>query len=510
MSGQKNGERKHLFGTTEKSDFILNMSQEQTFKLCGLYSLIAIAVLLAINIPYTFIKHTFDYADEDGVLHYADSMLADYASILVIGAGLIGFWFFLVGRMKKEIIVGKNKPLGIIVLIIAVSAWSMFASGNISTCFFGYLDRSEGLLTILAYWGFFAGGMSLTGDKWRMKVTDFLVAVGLLNAIVGILQAIPALYDVVPNKFKDLFIRIGEKTFTDSEFFVEGQGIFEKGYASTGLLITPFALAAVMTITFALAAAGFIFDKSGKKKVFYGVSAVACTAAAVLTKTVVGMIGIGAAVLVLLTIALIGSIKKLKKPLVLALCVALASGACIVSLVAAGAAEFKDEEVIYTDSFYRLATGIPRETDEGKWIYPYLWNDGAYVIELHPIIGIGPDNWNDMYDEAQCTADRSYNEYIDVAMQRGLICLVLYIAFLLVTLKKAASAVAQHIRDEETVSWVAAGVLTALIGYLVQAFFNSGSNYSTPYFFLIAGFAWSYFAAGKITQKKKEKGKSKG
>ena len=88
----------------------------------------------------------------------------------------------------------------------------MFASGDISTGFFGYLDRSEGLLTILAYWGFFAAGMAVTGDKWRKSLPTSSSLQDCFNAVVGILQAIPALYDVVPNKFKDLFIRLGAKT----------------------------------------------------------------------------------------------------------------------------------------------------------------------------------------------------------------------------------------------------------------------------------------------------------
>lgn len=511
MSEQKKEQRKHLFGSTEKSDFILNMSKEQTYKLCGLYSIIAIAILLVINIPYTFIKHTFDYVDEDNITHYADSMLADYASILVIGAGLIGFWFFLVGRMKKEIIVSKNRSLAVIALVLAVSAWSMFASGDISTGFFGYLDRSEGLLTILAYWGFFAAGMSVTGDKWRLRFTDFIIAAGLFNAAVGILQAVPALDGVVPNKFRDLFIRLGEKTTASNEFSIEGQGIFEKGHAASGFLITPFALAAVMTITFGLAAAGFAFEKSGKKKIFYGVSALACTAAAVLTKTVVGIIGIGAAALTAVVIAVVASAKtKQKKPLALSLAAILAAGVCVCSLVLSGAAEFKDEEIVYTDTFYRLSVGYPRENDEGLWIYPYLWNDGAYLIETHPITGTGPDNWSEMY-ESLCTTDRSFNEYIDVGMQRGLICLALYVVFLLITLKKMGSAAAAHLKDEKTVCWVSVGLLCAFVGYLVQAFFNSGSNYSSPYFFMIAGIGWSYMAAGKIAAAApKKKGKTTG
>jgi O-antigen ligase len=115
-----------------------------------------------------------------------------------------------------------------------------------------------------------------------------------------------------------------------------------------------------------------------------------------------------------------------------------------------------------------------------------------------------------MYD-AMCTTDRSFNEYIDVAMQRGILCLVLYVVFLLITLKKMGSAVAAHFKDSQTVCWVSVGLLCAFAGYLVQAFFNSGSNYSSPYFFIIAGIGWSYMAAGKIAAAAPEKkGKTTG
>ena len=488
MAEQKSGERKHLFGTTEKSDFILNMNQQQTFKLCGLYSIIAIAVLAAINIPFTILKHTFDYVDEDNITHYADDLIAHYASILVVGAGLIGFWFFLVGRMKKEIVIKDNKLLLIPAFIIAVSAWSMFASGNISTCFFGYLDRSEGLLTILAYWGFFAAGMAVTGDKWRQRFTDFLAALGLLNAVVGILQSIPALYDVMPNKFKDLFVRFGATPGAGE--IATSEGIYEKGYAASGLLITPFALAAVMTLVIAITLTGFALVKSGKKKAFYGVTAISCTAAAVLTKTLVGAVGAGAAVVAALVIV----------------CVAAAAAVgCAAVLYTTGAAQLKDEQVMYTETNHRLSVGNPRE-EKSQWIYEYMWSDGAYVIQQHPVVGVGPDNWSEMF-ELKLTADRVYNQYLDVGMQRGVICLGLYGLFLIVTVVKLGKAVKKHFKDEENVSWVAAGLMAAVIAYMIQAFFNSGNNYSTPYFMLITGMGWSYFGAKAGVGKKKGKAK---
>ena len=502
MAEKKTEVRKHLFGTTEKSDFILNMTKEQTYKFCGLYSIIAIGILFLINIPYTIAQHTFDYIDEDKVRRYADDMFADYVSILVIGAGLIGFWFFLVGKMKKEINIPRNRSLAIILLVIAVSAWSMFASDAISTGFLGYLDRSEGLLTILAYWGFFAAGMAVTGDKWRQRFTDVVIGIGLFNAVIGILQTIPALYDVIPNKFRDLFLRMGETPLSSNEIYISGHGIFDKAQPATGLLITPFALAAVMTIVFGLAASGLAFERSVKKKVFYGISAIACAAAAVLTKTIVGMIGVGAAALTVLVVAIVASAKKKqRKPLVLALSTMVVTAGCIVAIAFSGISDLRDEQIIYTDTFYRMSMGLPR-SDQQEWIYSYLWSDGAYVIQQHPITGTGPDNWSEMYDLG-LTVDRSYNEYIDVAMQRGVLCLALYIAFLIVTLKKMISAAGQHFKDEKAICWVPLGLLAAMTGYLVQAFFNSGCNYSSPYFYILCGIGWSYFAAGKIASSKK-------
>ncbi len=82
--------------------------------------------------------------------------------------------------------------------------------------------------------------------------------------------------------------------------------------------------------------------------------------------------------------------------------------------------------------------------------------------------------------------------------------MALYIGFLLVTLAKLIRALKQHFQNDEQTSWVAVGRMCAVVGYLVQAFFNSGSNYSSPYFWLTMGICWSYFAAKKAKAKSKE------
>ena len=82
--------------------------------------------------------------------------------------------------------------------------------------------------------------------------------------------------------------------------------------------------------------------------------------------------------------------------------------------------------------------------------------------------------------------------------------MILYIGFLLVTLVKLVMALKLHFKDDKETSWVAVGLFSAVIGYLVQAFFNSGSNYSSPYFWLVMGICWSYFAVKKVKSKTTE------
>ena len=108
------GEKKHLFGSTEKSDFILNMTEQGTKKLCGIYCMIAMLIVALAAIPYYLTKDIVDYVStETGfeVTHYLSEKLVFLVSTLFIAAGLIGFLIFLVGHIKQEVIIKNNKAL---------------------------------------------------------------------------------------------------------------------------------------------------------------------------------------------------------------------------------------------------------------------------------------------------------------------------------------------------------------------------------------------------------------
>ena len=102
--------KKHLFGSSEKSDFILNMSAESAQKLCGVYSIIAVLVLCVITIPYYFTQN-IKYGMDESVNRtlYLNEKFIFFISAAVLAVGFVGFIIFLIANMKKQVEL-KDKP----------------------------------------------------------------------------------------------------------------------------------------------------------------------------------------------------------------------------------------------------------------------------------------------------------------------------------------------------------------------------------------------------------------
>ena len=217
------------------------MTKRGTYKLCGLYCIIAMALITLAAIPYYFTKDTVDYVENvqgmDSV-HYVSEKTIYWVSTLMIGLGIIGCCIFLIGQMKEEISLKNNKALLWLVGILIVSVISALLSENREYAFTGYFDRAEGILSIVGYIGFFAAGMAVTSDDWRKRVCDALVAIGTFNGIVGIIQSIPALGEKFPNWFAYLLKGFGSQA-GDGEKMINGV-IHTVDYTASGFACTPF------------------------------------------------------------------------------------------------------------------------------------------------------------------------------------------------------------------------------------------------------------------------------
>ncbi|MCD8096194.1 MAG: hypothetical protein LUE12_08730 [Ruminococcus sp.] len=527
-------EHKHLFGSGGKSDFIINMSKEATYKLCGIYSMIAMILVALSAVPY-YISKAVSTSDEYMMLRTEDNeTLAFLIMTLLVAAGFLGLLIFMICCEKKEIYIAKNKALLIFVGILVSGLLSTLFADDIGTAFFGYLDRAEGLITIIGYIGFFAIGMTLTNEAWRKRAANCIVIIGLVNAIMGILQSIPALSDYIPSYYNYLFIDY--RTNVDVAEYFNSYAGYDASYAADGFCCSPFALGALLTIAIAFAMSNAVYTNKHLKRLANLFAAGIMTAACILTQTFPAMLG-AACVLVITLVMAIVNYSKEKKLAAVQLsdkedadeaesddeeseikAEKYSKGqifASVLSIVAAAAIfagvfltdnfRMRNEHIMFTDSFERLGISYEGHSDHEDGIYPTLWYEGWLCLESNNLLlGVGPDNWTTMYNGGEgMEIDRSYNEYLDTAITRGLLGAVLYIAMLVITLIKA-------IRILKTKkSPVAYGAFAAFLGYAAQAFFNISTASSTPFFYLTIGLIWSYEAAGKIKIYKKAKSDKK-
>ena len=509
---------KHLFGTTEKSDFILNMDFDGAQKMCSRFCMLAIAVVTLILIPAYYTQTVEIYTDDDSVRYMSDNFIF-YAAAMVMLAGGVGYLVFNVARQKGLVDIKNNKLLMLPPAVMLMTLISSLAAASKHDSLLGYIGRHDGFLMTVGCFGLFAVTAAL-GDKERKKsLGDFIVAAVTLQSVIGILEAVPAAAGAFHNYFDRLYLRPGLESSADAnagEFFVPMEesraafGIYTDGKVATGFLTSPHALAALIAIGFAIAVAGVAFDDNKKRRILYGIAAPVMAAAACLTKVRAGVICLCAAALTVAVIAFVKAAKGSKGALTVLIPV-ICSGIAAGTLFGTGTAAFKDEQIIFTDSYVIRAIGlydrydyinnITDKSTDTRSIYSYLFGDAQYVASQEPALGVGPDNAMYHLSEFSLTLDRCYNEYMDTAMQKGIITLIAMGVFMLVTLIKGFKLAAAFIKGSG--DWIAAAAFGAVVAYMAQAWFNTSWFSATYMFFIMAGLCWDISVKGGAKKKAK-------
>lgn len=110
-----------------------------------------------------------------------------------------------------------------------------------------------------------------------------------------------------------------------------------------------------------------------------------------------------------------------------------------------------------------------------------LWMTALEMIPERPLFGYGPEM---LYGEyARITGfDRPHNEYIQHAVFLGIPALIMYLAALITMFIHQW----KHLPKLQESTIIAAG---AVVAYLFSALFGNTMFYTTPYFFMLLGFA---------------------
>lgn len=497
-------ERKHLFHSTEKSDFILNMTEPQFQKMGLIYLSLTAIVLFAMNIPYYLSKGKliFAYSQLNMLqtvkfvdMSFVNTKCADYIAYLQIAlyaASFIGLLLLIIAATKKYFRAKDNKLFMLPVLYMLFVLISTFMAYDISSAFFGKDHRYAGMLTFFSYVALFVAASQVNSRSRRKTYLDLFLSIAFINAVYGIMQTVPALVTELPNFFYDIFYISGNTADSYERFIADG------------LVQSPHALAALMTMATAIAAAGLVYEKSKIRKCIYAVCCAVFAAAGFATCAAPAFIGIPFVVIAVLVTEIIRSAFFGKKS-------SIAKTSWLWSLVsiAAVAAVFGimllidrihlyDANIIWTDATSRLGNAFPEPSNySGLKIYPKLWKECLAMLKDTWVLGSGPDcigfkyyGTTELFNSSfGFTTDRSYNEYFDIALACGIPCLLVYLSMGFVTIKKGCACVKKFFMGED--SWTAVALLAAVLGYGLQANINISVITVTPFFFIFVGMLWN-------------------
>lgn len=461
-----------IFGTTEKSNFILNMKYETVRKWISGLLCAAIFIVLAGSIVMNFRTQTsWAY----GAFLYA--------------AGFSCLLFYVALLMRKDIALKEN-PSVFLVIALAVLAFASYygvvlrggSSDDINTAMLGEMGRYEGLLSILAYFGIFLLAASVMRYSTVQWVLDLIVGTGIVSAFIAVMQHIPWGF---PSKFRMLPALL----------------LLKNVHLSSGLSENPIMYGSFITIVSGVALSGALYSRNVTRARIYGGGAALLFLTGLFTSSLVPIIGTGTVLVITIIIELAnkggtqfeeGLLKSSRKRLAAVIAVF----AVIFGLVFAFQGIYlRDKSIAFSDSYDNLfiTNGASLVNSDN------LWELGAKksfaLIKEQPLLGVGPDcmaRYQRTRDYFKIDGiDKSYNEYLYAAATRGIPSMLVYIALLAATIVKLFKGMKEFSADRE--KWFRAALLTAVLGYAVQAFFGASAVTSAPYFWLLAGLAWSGF-----------------
>lgn len=410
---------KQLFNTTEKSNFILNMTEEKYSQLAtfGLSTACFTTAVFAV-IPELYDKLSY-------------SIVSGGLAI----SGVICMVLALIGIIKKYIDYKKNFPFCFFGAMIIWGVVSLINSYSVSTSFYGFAGRGEGLLAIIFYFGFFITAMSVKREKAVTIIINSIIASGILHSIFGLIQVFSG--KLSHYCFASLTIKIN---------------------SASGLAQSPIFMAMVLSLALTASLVTSVLTNSKKRRIFCIVSSCLFSFVMMFTYSLMGIAGI---ILAVLSSAVSIFIKKSPKIRLVSVLSGILPAILSVIIVNAGLVGEISSYKLYdgytlwwADSYMRLSASGDYERDELDIsdtiaVYKYLNRKTQDIIRKYPLTGTGEDQLvypqlytyggldsenadiNSVIAINRGTFDKVYNEYLYTASTRGIPSLIALVAILI-------------------------------------------------------------------------------
>jgi hypothetical protein len=496
QEGKKHKMAKTLFNSSEKSNFILNMTEEKYSRLAS--KGLAAAMMLA---PLFTIAPEIYASEVQSKASYAFT-----AGGLVCG-GVIAMIIAIIGIMKKYISKWNIFPVCTMAAMVLWGVVSLVKGVDLNISFYGYPERGEGLLAIIFYFCFFTSAASLKRETAIKTVIDGIVGVGILNSVISLIQVFTGKLSHYTNALED------------------------KINAASGLATSPLFLAMVLTLSLTAALIGFMTSDSKTRRTVFVCSSLLFSFVMMFTYSLIGFCGLAIAVVISAIAAL--KLNAPKKRLV-CLPASIAAAGAAIALVFCGAVgnissyRLYDGKILWwCDSYMRASASgnyDPEwvDIDDTLDVYSYLNRRTLDIIGNNALVGTGPEqlafaliNVNADVDPNMSvsefmtdnvnrgTFDKVYNEYLYTAATRGIPSLIA----LALTLIGVVSVGIKSMRKRRTAE-AAAVFAVAMAGVLIFLVGCSSVTFA-PVFWTAAGAACAGVAAEKKNTAQKDTVKKK-
>lgn len=459
---------KTIFGTTEKSNFILNMTNN------GFNKFAAIAFSAGFLLIFILSAVTEFFSLRELTEKNYDWRIIP--SIALGITGIAGISIFIIALIKQTLD-KKQIAAAVIALIMTVFMYisyiNAYALVKDYSAFLGYRNgRYEGFLVHLCYLFIFLGSLTINKENTVKKIFSVFLIIMLLESVWSALQFIPSFpdhYSSIPYLIKNQLLPSG----------TTGSPAFLATLFSIGLLIAVF---------------GAFYEKTKLLSVLCKLSIVPLSFILFKTQTLIGVFS--SALTIVLAVFLFARNKKQDKlsstPLVLLLTGTIAS----LAFVFIRGFALLDGPIIWHDGCKRLAAfgQYTAKLDNSfdihsiKESYAFMWNKAIEFIGKFPITGLGPDAFAiPQLDTVKpdfklaMTIDRPYNEYLFYAATLGIPSALAFASILIYSAVNGAKAF------KKNKSWISLAAVSISIMYIITAAVTNSTATVTPFVWFILG-----------------------
>ncbi|MCM3587650.1 O-antigen ligase family protein [Mesobacillus maritimus] len=404
-----------------------------------------------------------------------------YLQIFVLAA-----WLFILLKQKyrPSNLSHRNFKLeALIAGFIGLAVLSTIFSVNPQLSLYGAEKRYEGLLTIFCYASLFLFSYRFLNEEKIKRILNGMVSISIVVSVYGILQHF--LIDFLPRNS-------GKLNYDRSYAFFDNPNFF----GSYRVLMI------MLTTTF------YLTVNSKKFLVFNWTAASLAFIALLYSGTRSGWVGVFCGILFLSFFVVLRRKALWKKWITL-----LASFALIVVVVNTTENGSYEQRVsaFISDSYQVISNQSTGHEGSSRL---FIWQKSLTLIPDDVWLGTGPDTLGEVFPASEeekqlylgnpkMIVDKVHNEYLHIAVTMGIPALILYLSILFIVVRRAFQA-AKKAENEHRIFLF--GLLSAIFGYLAQAFFNISVVTVAPFFWSLLGMtlAHSIYLLGKNKEKQED------